>query len=99
MAILITGGAFLGAILGRFFKVFVLVPASAFLILLFLIGIDFSAPPLSGSLINVALVIVSLEVGYFTGLISTDLSSVAQSLRCLWARLRQTPPTRAVHPG
>ena len=81
MEILITGGAFLGALLGRSFKVLILVPASAVLIALLLMKAGFAENPLLNSLVKIALLIASLELGYVTGLISTDISAAVQSFR------------------
>jgi hypothetical protein len=60
MEILITGGAFLGALLGRSFKVLILVPASAVLIALLLMKAGFAGNPLLNSLVKIALLIASL---------------------------------------
>ena len=94
MEILITGGAFLGALLGRSFKVLVLVPASAVVIALLLTKAGFAGYPLLNSLVKIALLIVSLELGYVTGLISTDVSAAIQGFRGIWTRPRRTPSSR-----
>jgi len=52
MEILITGGAFLGAILGRSFKVLILVPASILVIALLLMKAGFAGYPLLNSLVK-----------------------------------------------
>jgi hypothetical protein len=90
MEILITGGAFLGALLGRSFKVLILVPASAVLIALFLMKAGFAGNPLLNSLVKIALLIASLELGYVTGLISTAISAAVQSFRGFRTRLNGT---------
>jgi hypothetical protein len=46
MKILITGGAFLGAVLGRFFRVLILVPASALVIAFVLMKAGFAGYPI-----------------------------------------------------
>jgi hypothetical protein len=97
MEILITGGAFLGAILGRFFKVLILVPASAFVIALLLMNTGFAGHPILNTIIKIALLIASLEFGYITGLISTDISSAAQSFHDFWTRRRRTDASRPAH--
>jgi hypothetical protein len=97
MEILITGGAFLGAVLGRSFKVLILVPASAFVVTLLLIKSGFAGHPLFNSLVKIALLIASLELGYVTGLISTDISSAVQGFRGFWTRPRGTTPSRPAH--
>jgi hypothetical protein len=97
MEILITGGAFLGAMLGRSFKVLVLVPASAVVIALLLMKAGFAGYPLLNSIVKIALLITSLELGYVTGLISTDITAAVQGFRGFWARPRGTAPSRPAH--
>jgi hypothetical protein len=97
MEILITGGAFLGALLGRSFKVLILVPASVVIIALLLMKAGFAGHPLLNSLVKIALLIASLELGYVTGLISTDISAAIQGFRGIWTRPRRTPSSRPAH--
>ena len=97
MEILLTGGAFLGALLGRSFKVLILVPASAVLIALLLMKAGFAGNPLLNSLVKIALLIASLELGYVTGLISTDISAAAQVFRGFLARCRRPASSRPTH--
>jgi hypothetical protein len=94
MEILITGGAFLGAVLGRFFRVLILVPASALVTAFVLIKAGFAGYPILNTVTKVALLIASLELGYITGLISTDITSAAQSLRNFWTRPGRTTTSR-----
>lgn len=98
MAILITGAAFLGAVLGRFFKVSILIPAGILAIALFLATRDFAGPTLSDSFPGIALLIASLELGYLSGLVSTDITAALQGFRGLWARPRPPVASRPVHP-
>ncbi|HEY4848046.1 MAG TPA: hypothetical protein VIH87_09700 [Methylocella sp.] len=79
MEILITGGAFCGAVLGRFFKVLVLLPAGALAIALLLVKREVAGPTLLDSFLGIGLLIASLELGYVTGLISTDFPAAAQA--------------------
>jgi hypothetical protein len=94
MAILITGGAFFGAVLGRFFKVLVLIPAGALAIALLLVKRELAGHTLLGSLLGTGLVIASLELGYVTGLISTDIFAAAQGFRGFSARSRRPASSR-----
>ena len=95
MEILITGGAFLGAILGRSFRVLILVPASMIALLLMKAG--FAGYPLLNSLVKIALLTGSLELGFVTGLISTDISAAVQGFRGFWTRQRRTISSRPAH--
>jgi hypothetical protein len=94
MEILITGGAFFGTVLGRSFKVLVLIPAVALTIPLLLVRREIAGPALLDSFLGIGLLIGSLELGYVTGLISTDISAAAQVFRGFLARSRRPPSSR-----
>ena len=97
MEILITGGAFFGAVLGRFFKVLVLMPAGALAIAMLLVKLEVAGHPLLDSFLGIGLLIASLELGYVMGLISTDISAAAQGFHRFFARSRRpasSPPAR-----
>jgi hypothetical protein len=68
------GGALLGAIIGRFFKVLVLIPVCVVAIALY-------------SLASVSLLILSLEFGYFIGLLSTEISAAAHRRKMTFLRI------------
>jgi hypothetical protein len=97
MAILITGGAFFGAVLGRFFKVLVLIPAGALAIALLLVKREITGHPLLDSFLGIGLLIASLVLGYVMGLISTDVSAAAQGIREFLARSRRPASSRIAH--
>lgn len=96
IAILITGGAFFGAVLGRFFKVLVLIPAGALAIALFLVSGEVAGHTLFDTFLGIGLLIASLELGYVTGLISRGISAAARDVRGFWHALaaRSSRPTR-----
>jgi hypothetical protein len=77
MEILIIGGVFFGAVLGRFFKVLVLMPAGTFAIALLLVKREVAGPTLLDAFLGIGLLIGSLGLGYVTGLISTDFWHVS----------------------
>ena len=99
MAILITGGAFFGAVLGRFFKVLVLIPAGAFAIALLLVQREVAGHTWLDIFLEIGLLIASLELGYVTGLISTHISAAAQGFRGFLARSRRPASSRPTHPS
>jgi hypothetical protein len=99
MEILITGGAFFGAVLGRFFKVLVLMPAGALAVALLLAKREVAGPTLLDFFLGIGLLIASLELGYVTGLISTDVSAAGQGFRGFLARARRPPSPRPTHLG
>jgi hypothetical protein len=90
----IAGGAFFGAVLGRYFKVLVLIPAGALAIALLLVKREVAGHPLLDPFLGIGLLIASLELGYVTGLISTDISAAAQVFRGFLARYRRPPSSR-----
>ena len=94
MEFLITGGAFFGAVLGRFFKVLVLIPAGALAIALLLVRQEVAGHSLLDSFLGIGLLIASLELGYVTGLISTDISTAAQGFHGFLARSRRPASPR-----
>ena len=98
MEILITGGAFFGAVLGRFFKVLVLMPAGALAIALLLAKRPVAGHPLLDSILGIGLLIASLELGYVMGLLATDITAAAQLIRGFLARSRRPPSLRTPHP-
>jgi hypothetical protein len=94
MEIVITGGAFFGAVLGRFFKVLVLIPAGALAIALLLVNREVAGHRLLDTFLGNGLLVASLELGYVTGLISTDFCPAAQVFRAFLARRRRPAPSR-----
>ena len=94
MEILIAGGAFFGAVLGRFFKVLVLMPAGALAIAVLLAMREVAGLTLADFFLAIGLLIASLELGYVTGLISTDISAVARGFRGFLAHSRRRPSSR-----
>jgi hypothetical protein len=78
MAILLIWSVLLGAVLGWFFKVLVLVPACGFLLLAVLVRSADGEHGLVRPLLEVAVVITSLQIGYVSGLLSFLIPSVSQ---------------------
>jgi hypothetical protein len=97
IAILIAGGAFFGAVQGRFFKVSVLVPAVALAIALLLVQREVAGRTWLDSFLGIGLLIASLELGYVTGLISTYISAASHAYRGFSARSRRPASSRPTH--
>jgi hypothetical protein len=74
MAILLIWSVLLGAVLGRFFKVLVLVPACAFVLVRSADGEHGLLRPL----LEFAVLITSLQIGYVFGLVSHSIPSVSE---------------------
>jgi hypothetical protein len=71
MTILLIGSVLLGAALGRFFKVLVLVPACAFVLAAVLVRSADVEHGLLRPLLEFAVLITSLQIAYVLGLISS----------------------------
>ena len=78
MAILILGSVLLGAVLGRFFKVLVLVPACALVLAVVLVRSADGEHGLLRALLEFAVLITSLQIGYVVGLVSHSIPSVSE---------------------
>ena len=78
MAILILGSVLLGAVLGRFFKVLVLVPACALVLAVVLVRSADGEHGLLRPLLEFAVLITSLQIGYVVGLVSHSIPSVSE---------------------
>lgn len=78
MAILLIWSVLLGAVLGRFFKVLVLVPACAFLLVAVLVRSADGEHGLLRPLLEFAVLITSLQIGYVSGPLSFLIHSVLQ---------------------
>ena len=94
MAILILGSVLLGAVLGRFFKVLVLVPACA----LVLVRSADGEHGLLRALLEFAVLITSLQIGYVVGLVSHSIPSVSER-RGTTAAPPATRPVRGIPPS
>ena len=74
MAILLIWSVLVGAILGRFFRVLVLVPASAFVLAAVLVRSAAVEHGLLHPLLEFAMLIATLQIGYVTGVVSSSVS-------------------------
>ncbi len=81
MTNLVLVGALFGLVLGRFFKVYVLVPACILASVLALTGPNLIAGFLSTSCIELVVLIASLQFGYAVGLLSNQLSGLLSGRR------------------
>jgi len=81
MEILFAGGAFLGVTLGRFFRIFVLIPVMGLLIVLALLKMALLGMPTLSSAVKLASLLFCLEVGYMAGLASTGVRLLSRHLR------------------
>jgi hypothetical protein len=82
MGVIIVGGVLFGTILGRFFKIFILVPASALAIVLVLVSPTPAESSWWQSMLEIVVLITSLQVGYFVGLLTG--SSLFEGTRGAW---------------
>ena len=88
MTIVLIGSVLLGAVLGRFFKVWVLIPASAFVLAAVLVRSAAVEHGLLRPLLEFAALITSLQIGYVSGLLSHSIPRrVAAPRKILPARV------------
>lgn len=78
MTILLIWSVLLGANLGRFFKVLILVPASAFILAVVIVRSTAVGHDLLHLLLEFAMVNATLQIGYVSGLLSLFIPSVPQ---------------------
>ena len=93
--------ALLGAFMGRSFKFYILIPVCFIIVVVLLINTGRPDFTFFGIVRKIGLWIASLEVGYWAGLISTDLAAARQRCRSLWLRARGTHishQARTAHP-
>jgi hypothetical protein len=81
MGILVIGGILIGSILGRFFKVLILVPVCGAVIFLMAV----SPVPFAPGLLATLLLVVSLQLGYLAGVASRSLPAFLPNTRKAWA--------------
>ena len=95
MTIVLIGSVLLGAVLGRFFKVWVLIPASAFVLAAVLVRSAAVEHGLLRPLLEFAALITSLQIGYVSGLLSHSIPSVWQRQGKSCPRASSAPPIAA----
>ena len=69
-------------------------PAATLAITLLLLKREVAGPTMLNFFLGIGLLIGSLELGYVTGLISTDSSAATQVFRGFLARYRRPPSSR-----
>lgn len=79
--IFVIGSLLLGAILGRFFKVLILVPASGLVVALVVGWSLFAHNGVLYTLGTIALLVTCLQVGYASGMLSFFIPDLRQRLR------------------
>ena len=72
----VIGSVLLGAILGRFFKVLVLLPAFALSLAIVLASSAYFGHSLSRTFIELVALVVSLQLGYVSGLLSSFIRNL-----------------------
>ena len=97
MTDLVIAGALLGLILGRFFKVYVLLPACALVTVLALTGPYLIGKSLGTSFVELIVLLASLQFGYVAGLLSNHLSTLLSGPRRRWASLIHAVSSRTLH--
>lgn len=97
MATLLIATALFGLILGRFFKVYVLIPTSGFILALALAEPTLSYDSATYSFVEIILILASLQTGYFVALASKSLSPVHLSRGWIFGSASHSSSSRPLH--
>lgn len=85
MGVLMIGGVLFGTILGRFFKVYILIPTCGAAIVLALAQPGLGGQSLARTCLEIIVLIASLQFGYVLGVLSSKTSVVLAGLRKTWS--------------
>lgn len=96
MSILVVGGVLFGTILGRFFKIFILVPASALAVVLLLATPSAADNSWWESLLEIGILVTSMQIGYVVGLV-TGIPSLLENTRGTWEQRASRNVSRSYH--
>jgi ABC-type dipeptide/oligopeptide/nickel transport system permease subunit len=96
MSVIFVGGVLFGTILGRFFRIFVLVPASALAVVLVLATPAAADKSLWDSMLELFVLVTSMQVGYVVGLVSGAVSPLEQA-HSSWNKNAATSGSRSYH--
>jgi hypothetical protein len=97
MGILVIAGVLFGTILGRYFKVFVLIPACILAIVLVAAKpapVDFS---FFYAMLEIAVLVASLQIGYALGMASGEIPALLKFCRRALGYQASTAPSRSFH--
>ena len=97
MGILFIGGVLFGTILGRCFKVLVLVPSCGVAIILVLAGPTVVAQSAAQLILEAVLLVTGLQFGYAAGMASSNMSAVLQAFRKAYASASHSAGSRSLH--
>lgn len=88
MVNLLIASALMGLVLGRLFRVYVLIPASVFAVILACTDPGMLAYSLSEACLTVGAIVVSVQLGYFVSLAAGRMPALLPNRRSsLWASL------------
>lgn len=94
MSVIVVGGVLFGTILGRFFKIFILVPASALAVVLVLATPTVAGNSLWDSALELFVLVTSMQLGYFLGLVSGPVSPL-EDAHTSWDKRATTSVSRS----
>jgi hypothetical protein len=96
MSIMIVGGILFGTILGRFFRIYILVPASALAVVLLLASPSPADSSMWYTMLEIGVLVTSLQFGYVVGLV-TGSASLVESTSRAWEHNATTRVSRSYH--
>lgn len=97
MVVLFIGGVLFGTILGRSFKVMILVPACSVAIALVFAGPVLGERTAAQTILEAVLLVTGLQFGYAAGLASSNISAVLQAFRQVFASSTHSAGSRSLH--
>ncbi|WP_026605693.1 hypothetical protein [Methylocapsa acidiphila] len=97
MGVLFIGGLLFGTVLGRSFKVLILIPTCGLAVALLLAAPTSSAQSPMQLFLDIVLLVTGLQFGYFVGMFSTTVASVSQAIRKSLAPSSQSAGSRSLH--
>ena len=97
MGILFVAGVLFGTILGRLFKVLILVPTCGVAIVLALAKPGLVDQSLAQSVLQVVVLITSIQFGYALGAVSSNMSAVFKGFRKTYVSHARSPASRSLH--
>jgi hypothetical protein len=96
MFIIMVAGVLFGTILGRFFEVLILVPASVLSAVIVVVSTASADTGFWYSALEIGVVVISLQVGYIVGIV-TGSDLLVERKFCAWEEHRPRAVSRSSH--
>lgn len=97
MGILFIGGVLFGTILGRLFKVLILVPTCGIVVILALAKPSLVEQSLAQSALQIVVLVTSIQIGYMIGAVSHNMFAVLKAIWKSCVSHAQSAASRSLH--